>query len=322
MKDCHIFAVLFYLFLPGILVKMKSRLIIVLLLFSVIRGMAQQSGNDMSWWNELHGWEEGDPGWRNWMKISPGYFGPNALPVPHVQKGELFKETEFELTFSNHFHPGDPTQDLSGYVYIPFASNKIAVEMYGVAFERFAFSEEIRNERFSRIKDGKGSAIGDFYFSTLIQVLKDRKFPNTLFRFGTKTASGNQLEGARYIDSPAYFLDLSFSKTIGNSETGAVKPFGMIGFYTWQTNDELNLQNDALLYGLGADYIKNTWLFSASCSGYSGYKNERDKPMQLHFDLRKDFAKKAYRVQYQHGLRHWEYKTLRFSYILKINRKE
>ncbi|WP_372946933.1 hypothetical protein [Mariniphaga sp.] len=301
---------------------MKSRLIIVLLLFSVIRGMAQQSGNDMSWWNELHGWEEGDPGWRNWMKISPGYFGPNALPVPHVQKGELFKETEFELTFSNHFHPGDPTQDLSGYVYIPFASNKIAVEMYGVAFERFAFSEEIRNERFSRIKDGKGSAIGDFYFSTLIQVLKDRKFPNTLFRFGTKTASGNQLEGARYIDSPAYFLDLSFSKTIGNSETGAVKPFGMIGFYTWQTNDELNLQNDALLYGLGADYIKNTWLFSASCSGYSGYKNERDKPMQLHFDLRKDFAKKAYRVQYQHGLRHWEYKTLRFSYILKINRKE
>ncbi|MBW6534576.1 MAG: hypothetical protein K0B11_06180 [Mariniphaga sp.] len=301
---------------------MKFRFLTIFLVFSFFQGLPQQSGNDISWWNELHGWDESDPGWRNWMKITPGYFGPNALPVPHVQKGELFKKTEFELTASNHFHQGDPTQDISAYIYMPFANNKIAVEMYGVAFEHFAFSEEIRNERFSRIKDGKGTAIGDFYFSTLIQVLKDRKFPNILFRFGTKTASGNQLEGARYIDSPAYFLDLSFSKNFGNQITREFKPFGMIGFYTWQTNDELNLQNDALLYGLGADYLKNNWLLSGAWSGYSGYKNERDRPMQLNFDLRKDFATKAVRFQYQHGLRDWEYKTVRFSYIWKINREE
>jgi hypothetical protein len=301
---------------------MKCCLLTVLLFIAFLPCKAQQSGSDISWWNELHDWEPGDPGWRNWMIISPGYFGPNALPVPHVQKGKLVKKTEFELMFSNHFHKGDPTQDISGFMYIPFAENKIAVEMYGVAFERFAFSEDIRNERFARIKDGKGTAIGDFYFSTLIQVIKDKKFPNTLFRFGTKTASGNQLEGARYIDSPAYFLDLSFSKTVGNTETGAIKPFGMIGFYTWQTNDELNLQNDALLYGLGADYLKNNWLFSASWSGYSGEKNQRDRPMQLHFDVRKDFAKNAIRVQYQYGLQDWKYKTIRFSYIWKINLQE
>lgn len=297
---------------------MKIRLLLLLLLVTTFSGMAQPE-EDMLWWNQLHGWEPGDPGWRNWMTISPGYFGPNALPVPQVQKGELVRKTEFEITASNHFSNGDPTQDISAYLHIPFAQNKIAVEMYGVAFERFAFSEEIRNERFARIKDGKGTAIGDFYFSTLIQVLKDKKFPNTLFRFGTKTASGNQLEGARYIDSPAYFLDLSFSKTVGDTETGAIKPFGMIGFYTWQTNDELNLQNDALLYGLGADYLKNNWLASISWSGYSGYKNQRDRPMQLHFDLRKDFAKNAIRFQYLHGLRHWNYKTIRFSYIWLIN---
>jgi hypothetical protein len=209
----------------------------------------------------LHGWEEGDPGWRNWMIISPGYFGPNALPVPHVQKGELVKKTEFELTFQTIFTREIPPRIFQDFLYIPFAQNKIAVEMYGVAFERFAFSEEIRNERFARIKDGKGTAIGDFYFSTLIQVLKTKNSPIRLFRFGTKTASGNQLEGARYIDSPCLFFDLSFSKTVGNTETGAIKPFGMIGFYSWQTNDELNLQNDALLYGLGADYLKNNWLF-------------------------------------------------------------
>jgi hypothetical protein len=48
--------------------------------------------------------------------------------------------------------------------------------MYGVIIEHFAFSEEIRNERYSRIEDGKGYAIGDFYFSTLIQLLKTANF--------------------------------------------------------------------------------------------------------------------------------------------------
>ncbi len=297
---------------------MKHLLFIILLIFSSLFVSGQDPDADYGWWNELHGWESGDPGWRNWMIISPGYLGPNALPVPGVKRGFLRNKTEIELTASNHFHPGDPTQDISGRLYIPFANSKIAVEMYGVIYEHFAFSEEIRNERFARIENGKGNAVGDLYFSTLIQISKDRKFPNTLFRFTAKTASGNMLEGARYTDSPGYFFDLSFSKDLGKKETGVFRPFGLFGFYSWQTNDELNLQNDAFLYAIGADYEKNSWLFSTSWSGYSGYKNERDKPMQLNFEIRKDFKSKAIRIQYLHGLRDWEYKTVKFSFIWKL----
>jgi len=300
--------------------SMKLYLFIFSFLLASIHGLAQPITADNTWWNELHGWEEGDPGWRNWIIISPGYLGPNALPVPHVQKGELRKSTELEFAISNHFHPGDPTEDLSGYIYIPFADSKIALELYGVAFEHYHFSEEIRNERFARNKEGKGTTIGDFYFSTLIQVFKDKKFPNTVFRFATKTSSGSQLESARYTDDHALFLDLSFSKNIGHQTTGQIKPFGLIGFYTWQTNDENNLQNDALLYALGTDYSKGNWLFSTSWSGYSGYKNQRDQPMQLNFDIRKDFQGKALRLQYLHGLRHWDYKTVRVSFIWKLTR--
>lgn len=291
-----------------------------LLLFSLFSlvGNGQDPNADYTWWNEHHGWETGDPGWRNWIIISPGYLGPNALPVPSVKKGFLEENTEIEVTASAHFHPGDPTQDISGRFYIPFAKNRIAVEMYGVIVEHFAFSEEIRNERYARIEDGKGFAVGDFYFSTLIQLSKDRKFPNTLLRFATKTASGNMLEGARYTDSPAYFIDLSFSKDFGTVEEGIIRPVGMLGFYTWQTNDELNLQNDALLYALGLDYQIKNWLFSGSWSGYSGYKNERDKPMQLNFDIRKDFNKKAIRFQYMHGIQDWNYNTIKFSFIWKL----
>jgi hypothetical protein len=297
---------------------MKSYLLLFIsvFLFNIVQG--QSSVYNYDWWNKLHGWEPGDPGWRNFMIISPGYFGPNALPVPPVKRGFLDAKTEFEITGSYHFHPGDPTQDLSGRIYLPFASNKIAVEIYGVIVEHFSYTEEIRNERISRIEDGKGFAIGDLYFSTLIQISKDRKFPNTLFRFATKTASGDKLEGARHTDSPGYFFDLSFSKEIGSQESYLLRPFGLFGFYTWQTNDELNLQNDAYMYALGLDFDKNNWLFSTSWSGYSGYKKHRDRPMQVNVEMRKDYEKKAFRIQYLHGLRDWEYKTIKISFIWKI----
>ncbi len=297
---------------------MKFRFLFVSFFFIFFISNGQEIVADWEWWNELHGWEPGDPGWRNWIIISPGYMGPNALPVPEVKKGILATKTEFEITASNHFHSGDPTQDISGKLFIPFAKNKIAVEMWGVAYEHFSFSEEIRNERFARDEDGRGNAIGDFYFSTLIQIVKDRKFPNTLFRFATRTASGNQLEAARYTDSPGYFFDFSFSKNIGSEQTGIFRPFGLAGFYSWQTNDELNLQNDAFLYALGIDFEKNNWLFSGSLSGYSGYKNQRDQPMQFNFDIRKDWEKSAVRLQYLYGLRDWEYKTLKISFIWKF----
>jgi hypothetical protein len=297
---------------------MINRICLFLFLLLSLNVYPQSSDEDYTWWNELHGWEEGDPGWRNWIKITPGYLGPNALPVPDVKRGFLNPKTEFELTASSHFLKGDPTQDISGRLFVPFAQSKIAVEIYGVILEHFAFSEEIRNERFARIEDGKGYAMGDLYFSTLIQLSKDRKFPNSLLRMTGKTASGNQLEGARNTDSPGYFFDLSFSKNLGHTETGLFRPFGLAGFNSWQTNDELNLQNDAFLYALGADYEKNGLVFSASWSGYSGYKNERDKPMQLNFEMRKDYNRKAFRIQYIHGLRDLEYETIRFSFIWKL----
>ena len=297
---------------------MIKQICLAIFLFVSIISSAQSADEDYTWWNELHGWEEGMEGWRDWLIISPGYLGPNALMVPEVKRGFLNLKTEIELTASGHFMKGDPTQDISGRLYVPFAQSRIAVELYGVIIEHFAFSEEIRNERYARIEDGKGWASGDLYFSTLIQLVKNRNFPNTLLRMACKTASGNQLEGARYTDSPGYFFDLSFSKEVAKTETSLFRPFGLAGFYSWQTNDELNLQNDAFIYALGGDYERNNLMLSASWSGYSGYKNERDKPMQLNFELRKDYDGKAFRVQYIHGLRHWEYKTVRLSFIWKL----
>jgi hypothetical protein len=297
---------------------MNQRIVFFLLFLLPFLSSAQDPDVDYSWWNELHQWP-GHPGWRNWIIISPGYLGPNALPVPEIKRGFLNEKTELEVTASNHFNPNDPTQDIAGRFYIPFAKNKIAVEVYGVFLEHFAFSESIRNERFARIEDGKGFAFGDLYFSTLIQLSKNRKFPNTLLRMTGKTASGNKLEGARYTDSPGYFFDLSFSKNLKINENSLFRPFGLFGFYSWQTNDEENLQNDAYMYALGSDFVKDKWMFSTSWSGYSGYKNQRDRPMQLNFEIRHDWEGSAFRIQFIYGLRDYDYETLRISYIWKLN---
>lgn len=288
-----------------------------ILLISIL-SLTSSAQDDWSWWNNLHGWESGMPGWRNWIIMSPGYLGPNALPVPELKRGFLENRTEIELTASNHFHPGDPTQDISAKAYIPFAKGKIAVEVLGVILEHYNYTEEIRNERISRDRNGKGTAFGDLNFSTLIQLVENRKFPNTLLRANLRTASGSNLEAARYSDFPGYNFDLTFSKDLGNSEELVFRPIAMIGFYSWQTNDELNLQNDALLYGLGTEFEKNSWRFTGSWSGYYGYKNNGDRPMQLNFDLRKDLGKTAIKIEYQHGLHDWLYKTVRFSFIWKL----
>lgn len=295
-----------------------KRLITLVWIMLLVQGQSPGQGVDYTWWNTLHGWQAGDPGWRHWIILSPGYLGPNALPVPGVKRGLIETEAEFELSGTYHFHPGDPTQDLSGRVLLPFSGGKIALELYGVLVEHFAFSEDIRNERFSRIEDGKGFATGDLYITTLVQLARDRRFPNTLLRLALRTASGGPLEGARYTDSPGYFFDLSFSKDFRLGQGVILRPFGLAGFYSWQTNDDHNQQNDAPLYALGAELEREATRLSVSLSGYSGYKDQHDQPNQLNLELRREMERLALGLQYIQGLRHQEYRSLRFSLIFRM----
>ena len=73
------------------------------------------------------------------------------------------------------------------------------------------------------------------------------------------------------------------------------------------------------MYALGSDFVKDKWMFSTSWSGYSGYKNQRDRPMQLNFEIRHDWEGSAFRIQFIYGLRDYDYETLRISYIWKLN---
>lgn len=287
------------------------------MLIALMPVVADAQDEGFSWWNELHGWEPGMPSWRTFLTISPGYLGPNSLPVPEVKKGILSSQKEIELAGNVHFREGDPTQNLSGRFYYPLADNKIAIEIYGVPLEHYNMSNEVRDERAARDRDGQGIAVGDLYFSTLIQLWRDRKFPDALLRMAGKTASGGRLDAARYADSPGYFFDFSFSKKYTTKNGSAILPFASFGFYSWQTNDDENLQNDAYMYSIGLDVSKGKWNLSNSLAGYSGYKKEKDKPQVYNLELKKEFKRDALRLQFTYGIRDWTYKTITIAYIWK-----
>lgn len=293
-----------------------KKIIIVLI---CILPLFSYSEPDWRWWNEKHGWETGMPSWRSFIRITPGYLGPNALPVPDMKKGVVQSGSNLEFGLDLHFKQGDPTQNIFGKYYRSFADDKIAIELYGVMAEHYAMSDSVRDERFARDYDGKGIAIGDLYFSTLIQLLKDRKFPDTMLRLVGRTASGGHLDAARYSDSPGYYFDVSFSKEYdARNEQMSFMPYASLGFYSWQTNDDMNLQNDAFMYGAGADFKWSKWTVSNSVSGYSGYKHEKDKPMVYTFDLNHKLKNHTLRLQYLHGIRDWTYHTVKFSVIIKL----
>lgn len=293
--------------------KLWHRLFVAIT-FLCIPWQINAQNTDWEWWNTLHGWESGMPNWRMWLTISPGYLGPNALPVPDMKNGLIKSEGEAKISTGLHLKEGDNTQNISGYFMIPFAKSKIAFEVYGVIIEKYQMSEQVRDERVARDKDGKGITPGDIYFSTLIQLSRNRKFPNTLLRLATKTASGGAYYAARYSDSPGYFFDISFSKDLNTPKMATLRPFASMGFYSWQTNDEENLQNDAFMFGAGLEFLKNDWTATSTVSGYAGYKNEKDQPLAFTFGLKKHIGRKSIQFQYIHGIKDWEYDTFMMAY--------
>lgn len=294
----------------------------VFLGFIIFCHFLSNAGEDWTWWNEKHGWKPGMPSWRSFVHITPGFLGPNALPVPEVKKGIIPEGTNLEISLDYHYLKGDPTQNLFVKYYKSFAENKIAIELFGVVAEHYSMSENIRDKRVARDFDGKGIANGDMYFSTLIQLVKDKKFPDLMVRLAGRTASGSQLEAARYSDSPGYYFDFSSSRELisKNGKTSFI-PYASFGFYSWQTNDDLNLQNDAFMYGAGAEIKFKSYSINNSISGYSGYKKERDKPMVFTFDFNRKLRYNSIRFQYLIGIRDWKYQTLKFSYIIDLKSK-
>ena len=272
------------------------------------------------WWVETHNWD-GVTHWSNYIITSPAYMGPNALPVTEISNGTIYPEAYFEGAVDAHFSQGDDTQNIYGKLYFPFLDCKVAFQSYVVALEHYQMTEETRDERYARTYSGEGWIGGDIYLGALIQIVKDRgKWPDILFTANFKTASGGKLHDARYTDSPGYSFDLSIGKSyiLKGNEQKNLRPYIMLGFYSWQTHREDYMQNDAFLYGAGLDWNIKRLLIANQLGGYAGYIDDGDKPVVYRLKFLIQRPKWNYKFAFQQGLNDFEYSSFRISAAFKF----
>ncbi|MCF8372537.1 MAG: hypothetical protein K9H64_12985 [Bacteroidales bacterium] len=308
--------------------KNSSVVLIVLWIFLFpFQTIAQDYGYS---WNDLVAWN-GVTHWTNYLIMSPGYFGPNALPVPELRNGLVQRKAYFECLGEGHFSNGDNTLDLALRYYHPFANNRVAVEFYMVQVEYYKISAEVRNERKLRNTKPEGIVVGDLFFGTTIQLVKDReRFPDLTLEMFCKTTSGGGLDDARFTDHPAYYFNLNFGKdTRSPAFLDKIRWYTSLGFYNWQTNLDDYLQNDAPSYGLGFQMNKNSLEINNQLCGYLGYiswKDEPvvrgsekpyiyggDQPLVYRLILLKSFEKLNLKFQFQQGLHDFAYSSFSFG---------
>lgn len=286
-----------------------KRFFFLIFLFGILSVNAQEN---FDWWVQIHNWDGITP-WYQYLKFSPQYFGPNALPVPEIQKGVTGDKAFVEFAADGHFSKGDKTQNLFTKLYYPVVPGIAAIEGYVVPIENYQMDTITRDERASRDRDGRGIAGGDIYFGTIVQLVKSKKIPDMALRFSTRTASGTNVSAARYTDAPGYFFDLSLGKEYSNENLllNKIRWYAMIGFYSWQTNSARYRQDDAFLYGAGIDLTFSKIIITQSIGGYYGYINSDDRPVITRLSIIKKSEKLSYGLQLQSGLNDYPYNSVR-----------
>jgi len=293
------------------------KLAVVTLLFWVYFLPAISVVRPPDWWIELHGWEEGND-WTEKMIYTTSFFGPNAFPVPEIQDAKLPDKHTAEVSSDIFWGYGDQTQSIStklSYVFIP---GRLVVSGWGVIFEHYKTTTEVRDSRASIIEDAKGTIlIGDFYISTLISLIKEKKYiPALNLDLVLKTSSSSSPKGARFFDTPGYYFNLTAgkSKNFSDSFVDELKVSGNIGFLCYQTNKYY--QNDAPLYGLGLDVVSGNFTLQNILAGYSGWLNKGDRPLVYRLKLSYKKGNYGFFSQYQHSLRDYPFKRLQTGFSI------
>ncbi|SDE50960.1 hypothetical protein [Ulvibacter litoralis] len=249
--------------------------------------------------------------------ITPGFMGPNALPVPEIKTGILPSQLNLKVAFENHSSDGDQTSNFYTELYVPLQAKKVGLFVSVVPIEFYNVDEATLLDRKIETTDGKGTAGGDIYVGTYIQLLQNHKsLPDLLLTINLRTASGTKLEEARYTDSPGYFFDLSAGKEIalGSSFLPSMRLYAMGGLYVYQTHRTDFRQNDAILYGAGIDLNFNHFVFKNAFGGYSGFVRDGDRPALVRSTLKTTFNSMVnYELGFQKGIADQKYTTVRFG---------
>ncbi|MEM7548400.1 MAG: hypothetical protein AAF363_01910 [Bacteroidota bacterium] len=256
------------------------------------------------------------------IPIAPNFLGPNALPVPEIGKGKVSSRSRLEAGWTGSFSEGDDTQSFITNLNYVVLADRIAIHVQFVPVEFFNLTrdEQTRRNIEDEFFESSGTQTGDVYYGFEVQILKEKKgWPDLMVRGSVKTASGENVENGRFTDSPGYFFDASLGKDIKLDENRTIRPYGQLGFYSWQTYDVVLPQNDATMFGVGVDYDSEKYMFSSSLVGYAGWKDNGDDPVLWRIEGIKKLGKYDLKLGYQHGINDWQFRSITASLILNFD---
>jgi len=279
---------------------------IVVIIFTL--SVANSYGQTFDWWAQLVHWD-GVSEWPKYMITQPAYMGPNALPVPRIGNGSIDSSFSIAATGSLHFSKGDNTQNFTIYANYCLVKNVISFDASWIPYEHFTMSHAIKEQRhvFSHFYYDQ-QATGDIELNTTIQLLNRwRKDIQLALRIGYRFPTGTGLGLARYTDGPGYHFDLSFGKPVNTS----LKWIGMLGFYSWQLINVGRRQDDAFLFGTGAEWNTKRVRLQTYVAGYLGYQlNSGDKPVVFRTTVEKKIKRTSFLLGFQQGLHDFKYSSI------------
>ncbi len=256
--------------------------------------------------------------------VAPGFWGPNAFPVPDMMTGKTSGDLKFETyldSFWGNSTPGmDYTSDVFMRLTIPCFSPRVNIVMWGVLNEYCSVGPEANAYR-GVAHDGtfRDNYAGDFYISADVMILNQEKFGIDLSaRAAVKTASGCRYDYARFYNSPGYFFDASVGREFPFADGRAAARLALsTGFLCWQT--DVARQNDAVMYGALASVSAGRLGLAVEYGGYVGWERYGDMPMTLKTSLSYSFGNLSLRLQHQVGFMDWPYNKIRIGAEYRFN---
>ncbi|HET9571071.1 MAG TPA: hypothetical protein VFP20_06650 [Bacteroidales bacterium] len=263
------------------------------------------------WWKDVHQYDPAQS-WYQYLTFTSDKFGPNALPVPELFDGRIPLNNQAEISTDFFWGFGDQTQSLSARMVYAVLPGRLSISGWGVWAEHYRTTIAVRDQRASMIENPDETfLIGDFYLSTQLSLLRERRHqPDLNLEIVLKTSSSKTAMSARYFDTPGYYFNLTAAKSI-HFQRGffdELRFVGNLGFLCYQLNQEH--QNDAPMFGGKFLLTAKKWTIESGIHGYSGWLNQGDKPLVLREKLNYRCGATLLFLQYQHALRDYPFKRL------------
>lgn len=253
-----------------------------------------------------------------YLITSPAYMGPNALPVPLVHNASIPQQIKWTGAFEYFSGTGNSTQDFFTQFIVPLANQWVALELTYCPIEFFSMdSATSRSWRTFSGSPVTGHSLGDVYFGTVVQIIRDHRFlPDLTVSMNCRTASGRGRENARHTNTPGYYLDAAIGDqySFKSSFFRSIRWYAEAGFLVWQTYLDAYPQDDALLFGAGIDLDFRYLFINQTFRGYSGYMNNGDHPLVYRADLGIRIGTAAFLVGYEKGCRDYPFESIRAGF--------